>query len=155
MFGLRRALFKRMGWRAHLSSLQIGGGVAERRPHVHAWLSETAKQMMTPRLTRTHQAEIATDRMSNKRASGSSVPRTNQRGLSAAQRRLGKSANAKASYEKYVTLARAAARSGDAIETENYYQHAEHYFRLMKDEPIGSGHEEVDTQRDERGIEAS
>ena len=59
VFGLRRALFKRMGWRAHLSSLQIGGGVAERRPHVHAWLSETAKQMMTPRLTRTHQAEIA------------------------------------------------------------------------------------------------
>ena len=38
---------------------------------------------------------------------------------------------------------RAAARSGDVIETENYYQYAEHYFRLMKDERIGSGHEEV------------
>lgn len=52
--------------------------------------------------------------------------------------------NAKASYEKYVTLARAAARSGDVVETENYYQHAEHYFRQMKGERIGSGHEEVD-----------
>jgi len=28
-------------------------------------------------------------------------------------------------------LARAAVTSGDAIESENYYQHAEHYFRLM------------------------
>jgi hypothetical protein len=30
-------------------------------------------------------------------------------------------------------LARAAAASGDAVESENYYQHAEHYLRLMKE----------------------
>jgi hypothetical protein len=47
-----------------------------------------------------------------------------------------------------VSLARVAARGGDVIETENCYQHAEHYFRLMKDELIGSGHEEVGTQQD-------
>ena len=29
-------------------------------------------------------------------------------------------------------LARAAALTGDVVETENYYQHAEHYFRVMK-----------------------
>ena len=69
---------------------------------------------------------------------GFAVPRANRRGSGAAQRRPAKSANAKASYEKYVMLARAAARSGDAVETENYYQHAEHYFRLMKDERIGA-----------------
>ena len=86
---------------------------------------------------------------------GFSVPRANRSGSSAAQRRPAKSGNAKATYEKYVTLARAAARSGDLIETENYYQHAEHYFRLMKDERIGSGHEEVDGQQDRPGVEGN
>jgi len=33
-------------------------------------------------------------------------------------------------YEKYLTLARDAASSGDRIAAENYYQHAEHYFRI-------------------------
>ena len=63
---------------------------------------------------------------------------------SSTQRRPANSANAKRSYEKYVTLARAAALSGDVVETENYYQHAEHYFRLMKEERTRSGQEEVD-----------
>jgi hypothetical protein len=36
-------------------------------------------------------------------------------------------------YDMYVALARAAALTGDAVETENYYQHAEHYFREMKE----------------------
>src|SRR5210317_225253 len=33
-------------------------------------------------------------------------------------------------HEKYLGLARDAASSGDRIATENYYQHAEHYFRI-------------------------
>jgi Domain of unknown function (DUF4167) len=36
-------------------------------------------------------------------------------------------------YERYLTLARAAAQAGDTIEAENYYQHAEHFFRVMND----------------------
>ena len=32
-------------------------------------------------------------------------------------------------------LARAAALTGDVVETENYYQHAEHYFRVMRGQP--------------------
>lgn len=32
-------------------------------------------------------------------------------------------------YEHYLALAQETARSGDRIEAENYYQHAEHYFR--------------------------
>jgi hypothetical protein len=40
----------------------------------------------------------------------------------------------KASYERYMALARAAASTGDATETENYYQHAEHYLRLMNEQ---------------------
>ena len=37
----------------------------------------------------------------------------------------------KLSYERYLELARAEARNGNAVAAENYYQHAEHYFRSM------------------------
>src|SRR6266850_7628377 len=33
--------------------------------------------------------------------------------------------------EKYVQLARDAQSSGDPVAAENYYQHAEHYYRLI------------------------
>src|SRR5436309_5109076 len=33
--------------------------------------------------------------------------------------------------EKYIQLARDAQASGDPVAAENYYQHAEHYFRLI------------------------
>ena len=33
--------------------------------------------------------------------------------------------------EKYVQLARDARSSGDPVAAENYYQHAEHYFRII------------------------
>jgi hypothetical protein len=36
-------------------------------------------------------------------------------------------------YEEYMALARAAALTGDAVDTENYYQHAEHYFRMARE----------------------
>lgn len=33
-------------------------------------------------------------------------------------------------YERYLTLAREAARTDDRVASEGYYQHAEHYFRI-------------------------
>src|SRR5258708_262538 len=33
--------------------------------------------------------------------------------------------------EKYIQLARDAQASGDPVSAENYYQHAEHYYRLI------------------------
>jgi hypothetical protein len=39
--------------------------------------------------------------------------------------------NAYQVFERYVALAREAATSGDRIAAENFYQHAEHYFRVM------------------------
>jgi hypothetical protein len=39
--------------------------------------------------------------------------------------------NALRNYERYLTLARDEAQAGNPVEAENYYQHAEHYFRLM------------------------
>ena len=41
--------------------------------------------------------------------------------------------NPKERYARYLALARDAALSGDEIATENYYQHAEHYLRQMRE----------------------
>lgn len=38
---------------------------------------------------------------------------------------------AQRNYERYLALARAEALTGDRIAAENYFQHAEHYFRSM------------------------
>lgn len=35
-------------------------------------------------------------------------------------------------YDKYLALARDAHSSGDRIKAENYHQHAEHYFRVIR-----------------------
>ena len=40
--------------------------------------------------------------------------------------------NAAHIYEKYLQLARDASSSGDRVMAENYYQHAEHYFRILQ-----------------------
>ena len=41
------------------------------------------------------------------------------------------SQNAQRNYERYLELARAETLAGNPVEAENYYQHAEHYFRTM------------------------
>ena len=39
--------------------------------------------------------------------------------------------NAQRNYERYLELARVEILNGDTVAAENYYQHAEHYFRSM------------------------
>ena len=39
--------------------------------------------------------------------------------------------NAQRNYQRYLELARAEALAGNTVGAENYYQHAEHYFRSM------------------------
>ena len=39
--------------------------------------------------------------------------------------------NAQQVVDKYQALAREAATAGDPVMAENYYQHAEHYYRVM------------------------
>jgi hypothetical protein len=39
--------------------------------------------------------------------------------------------NAYQVFERYVALARESVSAGDRIAAENFYQHAEHYFRIM------------------------
>ena len=45
--------------------------------------------------------------------------------------------NSRQQYERYLARAREAQVAGDAVEMENCYQHAEHYFRVLR----GEGHE--------------
>ena len=49
------------------------------------------------------------------------------------QRQNGSSGNAHRNYERYLALALEATQNGDIIEAENWYQHAEHYFRVMRE----------------------
>jgi hypothetical protein len=39
--------------------------------------------------------------------------------------------NAQKNYEQYLALARAETLNGNTVGAENYYQHAEHYYRVM------------------------
>jgi hypothetical protein len=48
------------------------------------------------------------------------------------QRQNGSGGNVPRNYERYIALAREATLRGDTIEAENCYQHAEHYFRVMR-----------------------
>lgn len=43
----------------------------------------------------------------------------------------GKIKSAAANRDKYLNLARDALASGDRVESENYLQHAEHYYRVL------------------------
>ena len=45
--------------------------------------------------------------------------------------RTNRDQSAHLNYERYLSRAHDEARAGNQIDAENYYQHAEHYFRLM------------------------
>ena len=69
--------------------------------------------------------------------------KTNIRTSKASGRRLPKTRsvqNARQNYERYLALARAQVLSGDQIAAENYFQHAEHYLRSMRENAGGAPH---------------
>jgi hypothetical protein len=57
----------------------------------------------------------------------------NNHGPGGSRRHDHTSANAQKSYDSYLALAREAASRGDTIAAENFYQHAEHFLRLLKE----------------------
>jgi Domain of unknown function (DUF4167) len=69
----------------------------------------------------THRPRTATPFVNRSKRWTSNSPRTESKG----------SQNAQRNYERYLALAEAQAQSGDKVGAENYYQHAEHYFRSM------------------------
>ena len=71
-------------------------------------------------------------RTTHQRKQGASfADRSTRRILGAARPEPKSSQNAQRSYERYLELAQAEALSGNLIGAENYYQHAEHYWRSM------------------------
>src|ERR1700719_4672224 len=66
------------------------------------------------------------------RPPGSFNTRPQQRWTSNTSRPVQKnSQSAQRNYERYMELARAETVAGNTVAAENYYQHAEHYFRTM------------------------
>jgi hypothetical protein len=65
-------------------------------------------------------------------------PGRSSRWTSNATRPEPRSQNAQRTYERYMALARAEAQIGNTVGAENYYQYAEHYFRLMSSDREGT-----------------
>jgi hypothetical protein len=65
------------------------------------------------------------------RPTGSPAARSTGTKTSAAHSGSNGFQSAQRSYERYLALAQEEARSGNVVGAENYYQHAEHYFRMM------------------------
>jgi hypothetical protein len=61
--------------------------------------------------------------------------------------------NAHQVLEKYLSLARDASSQGDRVAAENYYQHAEHYFRMInaQNQNQGRPRQSLPTPADEHG----
>jgi hypothetical protein len=72
------------------------------------------------------------------RRAGPTVGGGSQRCVSGARPAPTSSPSAQRNYERYLALARAEAQSGNTVAAENYYQHAEHYFRTMSNKASGS-----------------
>jgi hypothetical protein len=74
-------------------------------------------------------------RTRQRRPGASSAPRAQPWSSNTALPAPRGSQSAQKNYERYLVLAEAAALAGDSIGAENYYQHAEHYFRVMSPNP--------------------
>jgi hypothetical protein len=64
-------------------------------------------------------------------------PTGDRRNLASRPQQNGSSGNARMKHARYLMLAREAILAGDTIEAENCYQHAEHYFRVMRESERG------------------
>lgn len=60
--------------------------------------------------------------------------------------------NAQQVYEKYLAMARDAMTAGDRIATENYFQHAEHYLRVLMAQDNSDGRVDAFRQRQRSGL---
>ncbi len=72
------------------------------------------------------------------RPAASFAARSKRWTLNAARVEPTDSQNARRNYERYLALARAEAQIGNTVGAENYYQHAEHYFRSMSSDSKGT-----------------
>jgi uncharacterized protein DUF4167 len=71
-------------------------------------------------------------------AASSNNPRSKRWTSNGARPQQNGSQSAQRNYERYMALAQAEAQSGNLIGAENYYQHAEHYFRSMSSDVVAT-----------------
>lgn len=62
--------------------------------------------------------------------------------------------NAYQVLEKYLAMARDASSAGDRVASENYLQHAEHYYRLINNSTDGEGNRRHQQRNDGNGHDA-
>jgi hypothetical protein len=87
---------------------------------------------MAPR--KSQKPDRGASRRRGRKGAAPSVARAGAQKPATRRSRAKGSAHPKSSFDRYMELARAAAAAGDAVQSENYYQHADHYFRLMREE---------------------
>jgi hypothetical protein len=107
----------------------------ERHDH-HLWISTisgygAAAQSLPNRKMKTDTMPQRTPRRPGQKRSGQKRPGQNTNTSKFRRPESQAPQNARRNYDRYLALAQAEARSGDWIAAENYYQHAEHYFRTM------------------------
>jgi hypothetical protein len=110
----------------HVTEEDHAAEIRNRRPRLEAATLRPLPQRIAPdrqenpgmrRLDMTtHQSKSAFDKRPASRAGAAPASR---------------GASPQANYERYLALAKAKALAGDRIEAERYYQHAEHYLRLI------------------------
>ena len=66
------------------------------------------------------------------------IPRSKRWTPNAARPSANVLASAQRNYERYLVLAQEETRSGNVVAAENYYQHAEHYYRSMSRDRDGT-----------------
>lgn len=72
----------------------------------------------------------------NFRTNGSNIPSPGLKNNFQRMHSSGNNNNAPKLIEKYSNLAREALSSGDKILSENYYQHADHFLRILQEQKI-------------------
>tara|TARA_B100000214_G_C23711924_1_gene510154 strand:+ start:118 stop:516 length:399 start_codon:yes stop_codon:yes gene_type:complete len=83
---------------------------------------------------RKHRYKSHSDRNHQKNNNGSKLINDLQNGSNFVRKNAGRNNhNAPKLIEKYSNLAREALSNGDKILSENYYQHAEHFIRILKE----------------------
>jgi hypothetical protein len=70
--------------------------------------------------------------MRKSRSTATFAARSKRWSSSAARPEPKSAQSAQINYERYLALARAEVQIGNTVGAENYYQYAEHYFRLMR-----------------------
>ena len=84
----------------------------------------------------------------NFRTNGSNIPSLGLKNNFQRMHSNGNNNNAPKLIEKYSNLAREALSNGDKILSENYYQHADHFLRILQEQRMSK----IESQKESNGL---